>query len=217
MNVLKFLKLVFGQLSAYQNRPLHEEMRKRGFVPFAVAARDDRCFCPYRANRHSFVGTSKPLISVLAFLFLSFDNDDEIMFWMTIFSCDSPRSEGLSKPQRIHGQGRAGQGREEGNEARRQRVYRSFNYLFTMVLVLQSWSLEHNLPDCPFASPKAAVDFFDDKLLLDPPFCWWLMVVACWSAGLLRLPPSWLMLARLGLLLLQCCCEVAVTRCWSAG
>ncbi|THG03601.1 hypothetical protein TEA_006946 [Camellia sinensis var. sinensis] len=46
-------------------------------------------------------------MSVPAFLFLSFDNDDEIMFWMTIFSCDSPRSEGLSKPQRIHGQGRA--------------------------------------------------------------------------------------------------------------
>ncbi|KAL7164623.1 hypothetical protein ACSBR2_040506 [Camellia fascicularis] len=27
-------------------------------------------------------------------------------------------------------------------------------------------SLEHNLPDCPFASPKAAVDFFDDKEFL---------------------------------------------------
>ncbi|XP_028103424.1 uncharacterized protein LOC114302581 isoform X3 [Camellia sinensis] len=30
------------------------------------------------------------------------------------------------------------------------------------------------------------------------------------------LPPSWLMLAG-RLLLLQCCCEGAATRCWSAG
>ncbi|CAL5428672.1 unnamed protein product [Camellia sinensis] len=27
-------------------------------------------------------------------------------------------------------------------------------------------SLEHNVPDSPFASPKAAVDFFDDKLAI---------------------------------------------------
>ncbi|KAL7214751.1 hypothetical protein ACSBR1_027021 [Camellia fascicularis] len=27
-------------------------------------------------------------------------------------------------------------------------------------------SLENNLPDCPFASPKASVDFFDDKLAI---------------------------------------------------
>ncbi|KAL7174375.1 hypothetical protein ACSBR2_033606 [Camellia fascicularis] len=26
--------------------------------------------------------------------------------------------------------------------------------------------LEHNVPDSPFASPKAAVDFFDDKLAI---------------------------------------------------
>ncbi|GMQ08440.1 hypothetical protein CsSME_00052164 [Camellia sinensis var. sinensis] len=35
------------------------------------------------------------------------------------------------------------------------------------------------------------------------------------AAGLLLLPPLWLMLA--GLLLLQYCCEAAATRCWSVG
>ncbi|GMQ02316.1 hypothetical protein CsSME_00048607 [Camellia sinensis var. sinensis] len=35
------------------------------------------------------------------------------------------------------------------------------------------------------------------------------------AAGLLLLPPLWLMLA--GLLLLQCYCEAAATRCWSVG